>query len=158
HLALIIPGLAGLGFMLGSPGKVRRIGVLITLFVIFVTLSNAAISVEPRRIAVLAPFLSIGAAFCISSLTAWPLRRLVALAGLTGACVVLWKTTAAIPLLLPVSPLAAFDLLMAGRIAASLGLIWYLASTWRITQVEFARVTALIALILCLGIVSFASF
>jgi hypothetical protein len=64
HWIVVVLGLAGIACLLGQPGPRRNIGILIAVLVLFISLSNGMISVEPRRLTTLAPFLSVGLAYC----------------------------------------------------------------------------------------------
>ncbi|HYP18652.1 MAG TPA: hypothetical protein VEY08_01160, partial [Chloroflexia bacterium] len=65
HNLLLLLGLAGLAGLLGRPGVIRRIIVLTLAVGLVASLLYSMITIEPRRLAVLSPFLAVGVgAFC----------------------------------------------------------------------------------------------
>ena len=158
HLIVVILGIAGLSCMLGSRGPDRKIAFLIAVFLIFVSLTNAVISVEPRRLSVLAPFWSIGLGYCAWVMCSSRGSRLVGVAVLTAISVALWRLPVAILLYVPVSTEAAFDFLMAARLASVLVLVWYLIQTWQQSRPAFSRAMPLVAMSGCVAIVAIACF
>jgi hypothetical protein len=159
HLIISIAGLVGLSFMLGSRGVVRKIGILIWTFVLFVSLTNAVISVEPRRLSVLAPLWSIGLGYCLWTMRSWPRARLAGIVVLTAISILLWRLRPAILLYLPISTALAFNILMVARIAVTLILAWYLTQTRRAVRPAFSRgAPPLIAMTACIAVVAIALF
>ena len=84
HWLLLVMGTVGLLAMLGVPGPPRKVVLLMLGVVLVASLLPSIISVEPRRVSVLTPFLSVGlGAFCVGAVSfatrgarrAWALRR-----------------------------------------------------------------------------------
>jgi hypothetical protein len=78
HAAFVVMGLLGLAGLLSSPGRRRRTVLLILLIGAAMSLVYSAISVEPRRLSVLSPFLALGAGIAIWGL--WSLLGALRLA------------------------------------------------------------------------------
>jgi hypothetical protein len=60
HNMLLLLGLAGLAGLLGRPGVIRRVVVLTLAVGLAASLLYSMITIEPRRLAVLSPFLAVG--------------------------------------------------------------------------------------------------
>ncbi len=64
HEWLVLLGLAGLIGLLGYSGAKRRVAILILFAGMSTSLMYSMISVEPRRVSVLSPFLALGVGMC----------------------------------------------------------------------------------------------
>jgi hypothetical protein len=60
HNILLLFGLAGLAGLLGRPGAIRRVVVLTLAVGLAASLLYSMITIEPRRLGVLSPFLAVG--------------------------------------------------------------------------------------------------
>jgi hypothetical protein len=60
HNLLLLLGLAGLAGLLGRPGVIRQVIVLTLIVGLAASLLYSMITIEPRRLAVLSPFLAVG--------------------------------------------------------------------------------------------------
>jgi hypothetical protein len=159
HSILVVLGLIGLSWAIGGQSLYRYFGILIATFAILVTLSSGVISVEPRRLSVLAPFWCIGAGWCLWSLhTARDRRTIWTAAGLAGAALLLWQLPVPVVLSLGVSANTAFEILMVARLSSVLIFVGYLAREWRLSQPTFSCKLPIIAMTGCLAITTIASF
>jgi hypothetical protein len=158
HWIVVVLGLAGIACLLGQPGPRRNIGILIAVLVLFISLSNGMISVEPRRLTTLAPFLSVGLAYCVwIAFQGWSPRRFLIGGLLAGASVVIWKLPAPILFAWSMPVEFALAVLAVARVSVVLTLIVHLANMWKRGTTEFHRTLPIAFMIVCLSVAGIGS-
>ncbi|MBC7810310.1 MAG: hypothetical protein H7175_04145 [Burkholderiales bacterium] len=143
HLLLVISGLLGIAGLLGQPGLRRRTALLILVIALYVSVSSSVISMEPRRISVLSPILTIGAAVFIGSVVAGirSYRRTLEIDALLLALggTAWWLP---LPLLLEfvrIEPAVAYALLVTLRAVLTVMVIWRLLRLWERNEPQFGK-------------------
>jgi hypothetical protein len=134
HLLLVIPGFAGLAWLIGQSGRRRLVGAVVLVIALLISLLAGLVSVEPRRVGALVPLLALGAACFVWSLSgrrAWGRRELLGGAALT-ACALAWLVSLpALLSVLPLAPVAGHLVLVLARTAAVVAAATWLLLDWR---------------------------
>ena len=134
HLAIVVPGFAGLGWLIGQPGPRRLIGAIALVTIGAISIIASVISVEPRRVGALMPLAALGAACFVWSFAHRRVWRRFELAGVAAlaALVVTWAASVPDVLsLFPISPYYAHGLLVLARTAATALLAAWVLLDWR---------------------------
>jgi hypothetical protein len=141
HLAVIIPGFAGLGWLIGNPGSRRLVGTLTLVTVAVTSLIAGVVDVEPRRVGALVPLLALGAACFVWSLAdgrRWVRSDLTGILAL-ALFALAWATSVPDVLaVLPVSPHGGDWLLVLARTAATTLLGAWVLRDWRRRDEKFS--------------------
>lgn len=163
HMLYLVGSMVGLLWLLGQRGIRQSLAVMIGIAVGFLSVAYGVISVEPRRLAVLSPFMALGAALAVF-LCAGALRRLLrqpvwAGIGLLGFTVLVWIITPAwLLILLPVPTITVHAGLVIVRLLLTAALGAYVLYQWKRHVPDYyvalpALAGSAILLILAIGLV-----
>jgi hypothetical protein len=141
HILIVVLGLLGLAWLAGRRSEAWLdqwfIVAGIALVCLYVTLSVSLVSVEPRRVAVLLPFLAMGGAGLFWSLTGIRREGLI-LAGGMGSTLVLWLLPFDLwSQLVSAADETAYLLLVLLRVVDTIGTIVICFVLWRRSDPSF---------------------
>ncbi len=133
HAVLTITGLAGLSWLVGLRGIHRRTLTILFVVGLYLSLAYSVISVESRRLSVLSPLLSIGAASFIWGLSRLPRRAPPRWALITlVCCAVSWLMPLSFLLgILPIGAGQTYAVLVILRVTLTAACAIWLAVLWR---------------------------